>query len=81
MRARHTPPLCVVMDEWGRPRSFLHARRRIRIQEILDTWEEAGRWWQGEEVRRVYRVLTTAGTVCELHHQPIAGWQLHRVSD
>ncbi len=71
----------VSTDNRGRPVRFAHLRRVRRVQQLLDEWEEAGCWWQGEAPRRVYRVLTMEGTVCELHHHPPAGWRLVRTYD
>jgi hypothetical protein len=51
------------------------------VSEILDQWEEAGCWWQGEQARRVYRVQAAGGAIYELHHQPPAGWRLYRSYD
>lgn len=68
-------------DVRGRPVRFRQGRGVVQVAEILDAWEEAGCWWQGEEPRRVYRVLAAGGAVYELHHQSGAGWQLTRVFD
>lgn len=74
-------PFAVSADPRGRPLRFQHRRRSLQVVEVLDAWEEAGCWWQGEEPRRLYRVLTDSGAVYELQHQADAGWQLMRVLD
>jgi len=71
----------VETDGRGRPVRLQHRRGAVQVVGILEEWEEAGCWWQGEEPRRVYRVLTAGGIVYELHQQSGAGWQLVRVLD
>ncbi len=70
----------VTVDQQQRPVAFRLGRRRLEVQRLLDEWEEAGCWWRGEAPRRVYRVLA-GDAIYELHHQPPAGWLLHRVYD
>lgn len=72
MSKRLDSPLKWVEEENGLPRAFRWQGRRIVVNEILDQWEEAGCWWQGEPARRVYRVQAASGAVFELHHQPPA---------
>lgn len=71
----------VTPDGGGRPARFRLGRRQIEVEEILEEWEEAGCWWQGEQARRVYCVRGGGGAVYELHHQPPAGWRLYRAFD
>ncbi len=40
---------------------------------ILEVWVETGRWWQGEERRTCYRLLTEDGKVLEIYKEPSAG--------
>jgi len=71
----------VTVGAGGRPAAFRRQGRWVRIVEVLDEWEETGRWWLGEEPRAVHRVLAAGGAAYELHHQPSSGWQLHRAFD
>jgi hypothetical protein len=68
-------------DDAGRPVRMQWRRRHSAVDEILDEWEEAGCWWQGEQARRVYCVRCAGGEVYELHHQPPGGWRLYRAYD
>ncbi len=70
----------VTVDRGGRPRRLYYRGRRLQVQQLLDEWEEAGCWWRGEDIRRVYRLLTRDGVI-ELHHQPSRGWRVARVFD
>ena len=81
MTKRVDEPVVVTFDRGGRPRWFRWGRRRVAIGQLLDRWEEAGCWWRGEEVRRVYRVCSRKGVVYELHHQASQGWRLYRIYD
>jgi hypothetical protein len=81
MSKRLDLPLRVVEEKDGLPLAFHWRGRRIVVSEILDQWEEAGCWWQGEQARRVYRVQPAGGAIYELHHQSPAGWRLYRSYD
>lgn len=81
MSKRLDIPLQAVDEHGGRPRAFRWQGRSIAVSEILEEWEEAGCWWQGEPVRRVFRVQTASGAIYELHHQSPAGWRLYRSYD
>jgi hypothetical protein len=73
-------PITVSADPRGRPRRFRWGRREVTIHEIVDRWEEAGCWWQGERPRRVYRARSSEGALYELHHHA-DGWRLYRAYD
>ncbi len=66
----------VVANAQGEPQRLRYRGRWHQVAQITDAWEEAGRWWRAEEIRRVFRVLTTEGVAYELHCQPSSGWQL-----
>lgn len=68
-------------DAGGRPVRLRRGRELVEVEEILDEWEEAGCWWQGEQARRVYCVRCAGGAIYELHHQPPGGWRLYRAYD
>jgi hypothetical protein len=71
----------VFADARGRPLRVRRGRRQIQVRQIVDEWEEASRWWQGEKAIRVYRVLTSEEAVWELHHQGADDWRLYRIHD
>jgi len=81
MSKRLDQPVRMTAERAGRPARFLRGRRQIEVEEILDEWEEAGCWWQGEPARRVYLVRCAGGAIYELHHQPPGGWRLYRTYD
>ncbi|MBA2667144.1 MAG: hypothetical protein H0U69_08940 [Trueperaceae bacterium] len=54
--------------------------RSERVSRVLDDWDYAGRWWEGE-VRRHYLLLETdAGHTLEVYREGKA-WCLSRLSD
>ena len=71
----------VSCDRRGHPRAFCFRAKKVTVEKILDDWEEAGCWWQGERPRRVYKLLGDSGAVYEIHHQAPLGWHLHRLYD
>ncbi|MFZ5815326.1 MAG: DUF6504 family protein [Bacillota bacterium] len=65
------------------PVSWVHAGARYRVVEVLETWEEAGRWWEQEAPATAWRVRVQHGGVMELvmlHKQP-PEWRLMRSYD
>lgn len=52
------------------PVAIRRGGRWVRVEEVLDRWVEAGRWWIGEEERVCFRVLLPGGTVLHLCHRP-----------
>jgi hypothetical protein len=68
-----TPRALRWSDASGRPRS-------ARVTRVLDDWDYAGRWWEGE-IRRHYLLLETdAGATLEVYREGNA-WCLSRLSD
>jgi hypothetical protein len=71
--SRGVPRALRWVDPAGRARSALVAR-------VLDDWDYAGRWWEGE-VRRHYLLLETdAGHTLEIYREGDA-WCLSRLGD
>lgn len=71
----------VFVDVRGRPVCITRGRKSVRAVRLVDEWEEASQWWQGEQPIRVYRVLTSEGAVWELHRFAHGGWRLYRIYD
>lgn len=71
----------VYADAQGRPRRLRRGRRQVQVRQMIDEWEESSCWWQGEKAIRVYRVLTSEGSLWELHHLRNGDWRLYRISD
>lgn len=75
-------PADVTMGPGGRPVLFRFAGGQERVQEVLDTWVEAGRWWEGEPEQLTYRVATRNGGVFELTFIPRERrWLLYKAYD
>lgn len=76
----------LIRDEaWDamRPAAFTWRRGRYVVVEVLDRWEETGRWWEQEMQLTVWRVACRDGGVYELavaHTQP-PEWRLMAIHD
>jgi len=55
----YTQPVEVVTDDSVLPLSFLWARQRHHIEEIVAQWRVDGEWWREESVSRDFFKLTT----------------------
>jgi hypothetical protein len=65
------------------PSTFIWRGARYRVLELLESWEEIGRWWEKEPSATAWRVRVQHGGVMELvrlHAQP-PEWRLMRVFD
>lgn len=65
------------------PTSFVWRGARYRVVEVLDSWMEAGRWWEKEAPATAWRVMVQGGGVMELvrvHSEP-PEWRLMRIWD
>lgn len=70
------------MGPGGVPVWFRLGRNRHRVLEVLDSWQERGRWWEQETERITYRVSTEGGGIFELTWDPAAKrWQLYKAYD
>ncbi|HYG59382.1 MAG TPA: DUF6504 family protein [Symbiobacteriaceae bacterium] len=75
-------PADVTMGPGGRPVAFRWTGGRYRVREVLDSWLEAGRWWEQEGERQTYRVATVEGGVFELTLDPaVKKWSLYKAYD
>ena len=65
----------------GNPVAFTF-RERYDIAEVLECWQEAGEWWQGQQTREIFRVMTSLGGVFELERSVGSDdWRLYKVWD
>ncbi len=77
-------PIEVSEDGAGRPREFYYRGRRRHVLRIVEDWLETGEWWKeglgALPERRVYRLFTEEGLLCEIYS---AGgrWFLYRTYD
>lgn len=67
-------PLEVETATDGRPTTLCLGTVRREVQGVLDSWVEAGRWWEGEHPRRFYRV--DAGGRFDLSCDPDGQWRV-----
>lgn len=62
-------PVAVRVDAAGKPLDFTYKGLRHRIVRVLEVWQEAGEWWEGQGDRTVYRVATAGGGIFELDYR------------
>lgn len=76
-------PVEVTVGPGGVPVAFrLSGFTWQQIREVLDTWVEAGRWWEQEGERSTYRVCTVGGGIFELNWDPLKKrWCLYKAYD
>lgn len=65
------------------PTTFAWRGTLYRVEAVLDSWEEAGRWWEKEEPATAFRVQVQGGGVMELLrvHSELPEWRLMRIWD
>lgn len=73
-----TPVLLVTERE--RPRKFFWFKRWVNVAKIMDEWKETGRWWDGDQEKTFFRILSPEGSIYELYGQE-RRWNLYKVYD
>lgn len=53
---------------------------RHRVFEVIDSWREAGAWWEGERGYQMWRVRTDKGAIFDLERSG-EEWFIYRVWD
>lgn len=52
------------------------------VETVLDSWRDAGCWWQGEEEKIFFRLCTGRGRILEIYRRADSGdWYLYREYD
>ncbi len=75
-------PADVSMGPGGAPVAFRFERTRHQVRMVLDSWCEAGRWWEQETEQHTYRVATRDGGIFELTFTPAKKqWHLYKAYD
>ncbi len=72
-------PIEVRAKPTGEPRALLLGGAERPVQQILDRWVESGRWWDGEDRRRYFRV--EAGGLFDLSCDEWGCWRVEGVWD
>ncbi len=70
----------LVIEEGGKPRRFFWFKRWVNVSKVTDRWRETGRWWEGDEEKTFFRVLSTKGSLYELYAEKLS-WNLYKVYD
>lgn len=52
-----------------------------RVEEVLDSWTEGGRWWEGEAEAAFYRFHLSGPLVVEMTRDDDGQWWLIRIYD
>jgi len=75
-------PADVTTGRGGLPVSFRCGGARHRVRQVMDSWHEAGRWWEQESETVTYRVATVDGGVFELTRNLASNrWYLYKAYD
>lgn len=72
-------PILVIIEK-NTPRRFFWLKRWIDITKITDIWKDVGRWWDDEEEKKFYRVLSSDGGMYEIYSDNKL-WNLYKVYD
>lgn len=68
-------------DPAGAPRAFVWRGRRLAITAVLESWRDAGLWWEGEVEKTFWRVQVADGGIYELWEDATGRWAVYRVWD
>jgi len=70
----------LVMVEKGNPKRFFWIKHWVNVWKIVDKWTDVGRWWDNEEEKSFFRVLSPEGGMYEIYSDK-KRWNLYRVYD
>jgi len=74
-------PIEVKLKE-GEPAGFAWRGTYYAVKEVLDCWKDAGCWWQGENTKIFYRVMTGQGSIFEIYRDTRQGaWLIYKIYD
>ena len=63
------------------PRAFRWKGRRLTVTAVLDSWRDAGMWWEKEPEKTFWRVQVADGGIYELWEDAEGRWAVYRVWD
>lgn len=72
-------PVLVVTDKEV-PKRFFWFKRWVSVSKIMDAWKEIGRWWDNDQERAFFRVVSSDGGIYEIYSQR-QRWSLYKVYD
>lgn len=70
----------LLITEKERPRRFFWFKRWVNVTKIMDEWKEIGRWWEDDQERDFFRVVSLEGSIYEVYNQQ-KRWNLYKVYD
>lgn len=62
------------------PKKFFWFKRWVKVKEIMDTWKEVGRWWDNDQEKTFFRVVSAEGGIYEVYSLK-KSWSLYKVYD
>lgn len=75
------PITAMTLDAKRAPHRFTSQGRRWRVERALESWKDAGAWWEGESEKTFWRVIVVGGGIVELYQNAAGEWALYRVWD
>lgn len=70
----------LMVTESNRPKRFFWFKRWVNVYRIMDKWKEVGRWWENEQEKLFFRVLSTDGSIYEVYTFK-NNWNLYKIYD
>ena len=72
-------PTNVLLDAQQMPQRVLEADCTYQLTQLLEQWQETGKWWEGEAQRSFYRFAAEGGILLELCSNSCDGsWSMRR---
>jgi hypothetical protein len=71
----------MTLDARRYPRTCTCQGRRWQVQRVVEAWQDAGAWWEGEEEKTFWRVVVSGGGIVELYQTKKGDWSLYRIWD
>lgn len=72
-------PVLVITDR-DVPKRFFWFKRWVKVSEIMDAWKEVGRWWEEDQEKTFFRVVSVEGGIYEVYSEK-RRWNLYKVYD
>ena len=70
----------LVVAESEVPKKFFWFKRWVRVSKIMDAWREVGRWWDNDQEKTFFRVVSDEGGIYEVYSLK-QRWSLYKVYD